>query len=257
MNKKIKIGLVGFGRTGKLVADEILKDNRFELCFVIRKTKTDIGKYASNLLGYPTKFGLIHAISEVDDSFFTKHKVHVLIDFSDTKAVNYYASAAKHGIKIISAISNYEPEDLKKLLSLGKDTVIVHSPNITLGINLLLIMSRMLRQIIPNADVEIVEEHFRDKKDISGTALKIAKMLGLDISRQVNSIRAGGIVGKHEIIFGLPNQTIRLVHESINKAAFGQGAIYAVNWITDKVKGVYTMDGILLENFRLQLNKMD
>ncbi len=67
--------------------------------------------------------------------------------------------------------------------------------------------------------------------------MKIADILGLDKARHVNSIRVGGIVGKHEIIFGLPNQTIRLVHESISKAAFGQGAIFAAKWLNTAPAG--------------------
>ncbi|NCC69675.1 MAG: dihydrodipicolinate reductase, partial [Clostridia bacterium] len=61
----------------------------------------------------------------------------------------------------------------------------------------------------------------------------------------INSIRVGGIIGKHEVIFGLPNQTIRITHESLSKAAFGQGAIYAAKWIMSKGPGIYTMEEAL------------
>ena len=47
---------------------------------------------------------------------------------------------------------------------------------------------------------------------------------------------------EHEVVFGLPNQTIRIVHESLNRAAFGQGAIYATKWLMGKTKGIYTME---------------
>ena len=42
-----------------------------------------------------------------------------------------------------------------------------------------------------------------------------------------------------------PNQTIRLVHESISRAAFGQGAIFAAKWLVDKGPGLYTMEQIV------------
>jgi 4-hydroxy-tetrahydrodipicolinate reductase len=57
-------------------------------------------------------------------------------------------------------------------------------------------------------------------------------------------------VGKHEIIFGLPNQTIRLIHESFNRAAFGQGAIFAANWLIQKKKGLFTMENIIIDMFQ-------
>ena len=124
----------------------------------------------------------------------------------------------------------------------------MYSPNITLGINFLIEVSKVLQRIAPNADIEIIEEHFKEKKDVSGTALRIAEDLGLDVDKHVNSIRVGGIVGKHEVVFGLPNQTIRIVHESINRAAFGQGAIFAAKWLMGKKPGVYTMeDAVMLD----------
>jgi 4-hydroxy-tetrahydrodipicolinate reductase len=60
----------------------------------------------------------------------------------------------------------------------------------------------------------------------------------------------GGIVGKHEIIFGLPNQTIRLVHESINRGAFGQGAIFASKWLINAPIGMYSMENIIVDMFK-------
>ena len=63
------------------------------------------------------------------------------------------------------------------------------SPNITLGVNYLLFASRYLKKIAPWVDIEIIEEHFKDKQGLSGTAIKIAD--ALDISKEeINSIRA-------------------------------------------------------------------
>ena len=107
-----------------------------------------------------------------------------------------------------------------------------------------MVISQILQKIAPNADIEIVEEHFREKKGISGTACKMAQILGLDEERHVNSIRVGGIVGKHQVIFGLQNQTIRLIHESISGTAFGKGAIFAAKWIVNKQKGYFSMEQI-------------
>ena len=121
----------------------------------------------------------------------------------------------------------------------------LYSPNITLGINFLIEASKMLKKITPNADIEIVEEHFRDKKEVSGTAIRIAEDLELNKDEHVNSVRVGGIVGSHEVIFGLPNQVIRLKHESLNRAAFGQGAIYAAKWIMGKEKSLYSMEEVV------------
>ncbi|MDD5524037.1 MAG: dihydrodipicolinate reductase C-terminal domain-containing protein [Smithella sp.] len=248
--KRIKIGLYGFGKTGRVVADEFLKDGIFDLEWVVRKTHKDNHKYATHLLGYEINDAPIFSIAEVSPAFFQQHPVDIIVDFSSAKAHNSYASAVEYGTKIISAISKYKEEDLEELKQLAEKTSVLYSPNITVGINFLLVASQILKGIAPHADIEIVEEHFRNKKEESGTALKIADVLGLEKDRHVNSIRVGGIVGNHEIIFGLPNQTIRLVHQSISRAAFGQGAIFAAKWMIDAPLGLYSMENIIIDMFK-------
>ncbi|MGD9611300.1 MAG: 4-hydroxy-tetrahydrodipicolinate reductase [Kiritimatiellia bacterium] len=245
--KKIRVGLFGFGKTGKLVAGEFIKDDRFDLKWVVKRTKKRGEHYASRLLGDETKTGAIHAVDRLGARFFAKNPVDVLVDFSSAQGYRGYAAAADAGARIITAISKYAPEDLAALRAMAKKTAVLVSPNITLGINFLLVASQVLQKIAPHADIEIVEEHFREKQETSGTALKIAQVLGLEKAQHVNSIRVGGIVGRHEVVFGLPNQTIRLVHESISRAAFGQGAIFGALWLADKGPGLYTMEQIVAD----------
>lgn len=246
----IKVGLFGFGKTGKSVAGEIIKDLDCTLEWVMRKSKTNEGEYASHILGYEEEQGKIFSYESVDfSSFYKENFVDIIIDFSASCSVDEYSDAAKLGTKIVSAISNYEKDSLEKLKELGKYTGVLYSPNITLGINFLIEASKVLQRIAPHADIEIIEEHFREKPDVSGTALRIADDLGLDKKLHVNSIRVGGIIGKHEVVFGLPNQTIRIIHESLNRAAFGQGAIFAAKWLINKPKGLYTMEQAVALNF--------
>ena len=244
--KKIKAGLWGFGRTGSVVAKELFNDKNFELQWIVRKTKTDKKQYASHSFGYEYDAVPIFGEQEVNADFFEQNEVDIIIDFSNFDGYKSYEAAAERGIRIISAISEYREEDLYQLKKYSEKTAVLYSPNITIGINFLLIASQVFQKIVPYADIEIVEEHFREKKEISGTALKIAKVLGLK-SERINSVRVGGIVGRHEIIFGLQNQTVRLTHESINKAAFGRGAIFAAKWLIHKTRGFYSMEEIITE----------
>jgi 4-hydroxy-tetrahydrodipicolinate reductase len=250
MGEIIKVGLFGFGRTGRLIANEFLNDPRFSLEWVVRKSAAELHNYSSLLLGIQKNIGAIYQASEVGPEFFASHPVDVIVDFSHPDAVAEYASAADFGVKIISAISHYEESSIERLKGLSEKTAVLYSPNITLGVNVLIIASQILQKIAPHADVEVVEEHFRDKGGVSGTALKIAKALELDPVTKVNSIRVGGVVGRHEVIFGLPNQTIRLTHESLNRAAFGQGAIFAAKWLVGQQKGFFSMEQIVSEMFK-------
>lgn len=247
---KITVGIFGFGLTGSVVAQEIIKDEDCQLHWVLRKTTKNEGEYASRLLGFDHDEGRIFSVENIQyDTFFKDHFVDVIIDFSAAMAVEEYKNAVKYGTRIVSAISHYDKIHLAQLKELSYKTAILYSPNITLGINFLIEASKVLQRIAPHADIEIIEEHFRDKRGVSGTALRIAEDLGLDKKQHVNSIRVGGIVGKHEVVFGLPNQTIRLTHESLNRAAFGQGAIYAAKWLMGKQTGIYTMEEAVALSF--------
>lgn len=247
----MKVGLFGFGRTGRVVAEEIIKDQDCTLVWVVRKTKEKNHECASDFLGFPKiQQGKFFSKDEAQEKdFFQDNPVDVIIDFSSTEGLYEYAPAAQHGIRVVSAISRYSEREEAFLRELSKKTAVLHSPNITLGINFLMVASQVLQQIAPHADIEIVEEHFRDKKEVSGTALKIANELGVDPLTRVNSIRVGGIVGKHEVIFGLPNQTIRITHDAISRRAFGTGALYAARGIIDFPPGMYTMEKLIHKAF--------
>ncbi len=245
---RIRIGLFGFGRTGSVVAKEILKDKEFELCWVIRKSMQEEGSFASRVLGLPYEEGKIYSIAHIDvENFFEENMVDIIVDFSDKSSVSEYKKAARYGIRIVSAISDYSETEFRQLTELSKETAVLYSPNITVGINFLIEATKLLKKIIPDADIDIVEEHFKEKKSVSGTALRIADDLGLDREDHIKSIRAGGIVGTHEVIFGLPNQTIRIKHESLDRGAFGQGALYAARWIMGKKKCLYSMEEAISE----------
>ena len=246
--RKIMIGLFGFGRTGSVVASEIVSDKNFELRWVVRKSDKCEGEYASRLLGFHHDEGKIYSIRHLNlNRFYEDNMVDVIIDFSDACSVNEYKRAAKYGIRIVSAISNYSSYEIRQLKEISRDTAVLYSPNITVGINILIEASKLLKKILPNADIEIIEEHFSEKRSVSGTALRIAEDLELKKEEHVKSIRAGGIVGTHEVIFGLPNQTIRIKHESLSRAAFGQGALYAAKWIMDKNRCIYSMEEAISE----------
>ena len=247
----LNVGLFGFGRTGRLVAEEIIRDSGCILTWVVRKSTQNNHEYASDFLGYPhNRQGYFFCMDEVKDpDFFRNNPVDVIIDFSSTMGVYEYAAAADEGIHIVSAISSYEKKEIDFLKEMGRKTAVLYSANITLGINFLLVASQILQQIVPDADIEVIEEHFREKRGKSGSALKIAEKLGLDPVKHINSIRVGGIIGKHEVVFGLQTQTIRITHDVISRGAFGAGALFAARALKEEKVGYFTMEEIMREAF--------
>ena len=250
----MKVGLYGFGRAGKAVATILLQSKEAHLCWVIRKSSILRHRSVPEFLGIKSaEKGLIFPKDEwAPADLFDKHPVDVIIDFSSSQAIlSYGEEAAKRGIAIVTAISRYPAETIAFLKNLSQKTSILWSPNITIGINFLMLTAKILKTIAPYTDIEIIEEHFKSKKEVSGTARKISEVLCLrDID--IKSVRAGGIVGRHEIIFGFPFQTVRLIHESITREAFGNGALFAAKNIVYREKGLYSMEDILIPYFNLK-----
>lgn len=253
----IRVGLLGFGRTGSVVAKVLTTDSELSLQWVCRKTLNPALTYASHALGFDGNFSPFVAFDKLTPDFLQKNPVDIVIDFSSGKATEVYQVLADAGIRIVTAISKYTPEEESLIKQASEKTAIMCSPNITLGINWLMIASKILKKIIPLADIEVIEEHFRDKRETSGTALRLATHLEIDPKQHINSIRVGGVVGKHEVIFGLPNQTIRIVHESINRAAFGTGAAFAGKWLLEKPAGLYSMEQVVHENFVSKIQEIE
>ncbi len=241
MKKTIRVGLVGYGRAGQAVAKILRQSDNIDLQWIAKRQVDPLRPPV------PGETHFIAASALEESTFFDEHPVDAIIDFSIASSIGKYGrQAAGRGITIISAVSKY-PEAAKNLIEeLSRQTAIMCSPNITLGINYLLVAAQLLQHIAPFTDIEIIEEHFRDKAERSGTALRIAEKLGLDDSK-VNSIRIGGIVGRHEVIFGFPYQTIRLVHDSISREAFGTGALFALQRLHGRPPGLYTYESILRE----------
>ncbi len=247
----MRIGLIGFGRTGQAVAAVILNNPDTSLEWVIRNSERLLHRSVPEFLGISSNEpGLIYPRSEFRiEELLDHHPVDVIIDFSSEDGLEYYGQeAARRGIRIVSAISHYSASRQHRLRTLSRETPVLWSPNITIGINFLILAAKTLSQISPSADIEILEEHFKLKGEVSGTAKIIADALDKDGS-DIKSIRAGGIIGVHEILFGFPFQTVRLRHESLSRDAFGNGAVFAAQKLALLPPGLYKMEDLLLPYF--------
>jgi len=250
----MKVGLFGFGKAGKAVATIILQRTDARLCWVVRKSTVLQHRSVPEFLGVVSdEPGLIFSKDEwKPGQLFDEHPIDAIIDFASSDAIFYYGEeAAKRGITIVSAASEYPAETIKFIQNLSEKTRVLWSPNITVGINFMMLAAKILKAIAPHTDVVILEEHFKNKQTVSGTAKRIAHALSME-ETTIKSIRAGGIIGRHEIIFGFPYQTVRLIHEAIAREAFGNGALFAAQNLKDKANGLYCMEDLLIPYFNLQ-----
>ena len=58
-------------------------------------------------------------------------------------------------------------------------------------------------------------------------------------------IRAGEIIGEHEVIFALDNEVISIKHKAQNRDCFAEGAVAAAIWLASQKPGLYSMQDFI------------
>ncbi|MCH3963559.1 MAG: 4-hydroxy-tetrahydrodipicolinate reductase [Clostridium sp.] len=252
----IKVALIGIGKTGRHIADEILKQDNMEIVSAICSPESKKnGMSLGDLLGNNKSEVKISTSRELESIIF-KTKPDIAVDFSTPSATMENAlTLSEMKINMVIGTTGFSKEDIDKLQSMSYkfNTGIVYAPNITLGVNVMMLLANIATTVLNNYDFQILEIHHKNKHDIpSGTALKLSQEIksGLQSSGvfnkdiPVNAIRTGNIVGKHEILITGDNDQIKISHESFSRKAFASGAINAINYIYKK-PGYYEMKDIL------------
>ena len=193
--------------------------------------------------------------------------IDVIVDFSNPLVLDdLLAYAVAHNTPAIICTTGFSPEQIEKIKKTAEIIPIFFSGNMSLGINMLIELSKMAAKVLsPTFDIEIIEKHHNQKLDApSGTALMIADAIaeGLESSVYVydrhayrkkrdrseigiHSIRGGNIVGEHEVIFAGHDEVVSLLHRAQSKGVFASGAVNAAVFIKDKPAGLYDMSDLL------------
>jgi 4-hydroxy-tetrahydrodipicolinate reductase len=194
----------------------------------------------------------------------------VVIDFTSPQAtVRHARLAASHGVALVVGTTGLGPADFEVLKSAAQSVAVVQAANMSVGVNLLLGLTRQVASILADAyDIEIVEMHHRHKVDApSGTALALGRAAadgrGVDldaVSQRVRdgiigarrqgdigfaALRGGDVVGEHTVIFAGDGERIELSHKATSRAVFALGAIRAALWTVGQPPGLYSMRQVL------------
>jgi 4-hydroxy-tetrahydrodipicolinate reductase len=249
--------IIGLGRTGMEIAKVILKQRDMKLVGAIcSEFSTKAGKDIGEILGLPEIGAKIYPPNQLN-YVLEKLKPDVFIDFSNYKAtMNYVASISEKKAALVIGTTGFSKTDILRMKVLAKKngSGILHAPNITVGVNVMMLLSNIAARILTDYDFEISEAHHKYKKDSpSGTALKIAGQIeeglqssGVEVNKSIpiHAVRAGGIVGRHELMVAGENDKIEIVHESFNRKAFADGAMRGVRFIKGR-KGFFEMQDVL------------
>ncbi|MDR3271041.1 MAG: 4-hydroxy-tetrahydrodipicolinate reductase [Peptococcaceae bacterium] len=252
-NNVLRVCLIGLGRTGKEIAKVIMAQDDLQLVMAVCSAASgNAGKDLGELL--QTKETGIQVIENtLLEHHLLRFQPDVAIDFSQAQAtLENIPILGKLHIPVVIGTTGFDNRQRWKLNAMAAHYKmgVIMAPNITLGVNLLMLLTHLAAGILQDYDCTIVESHFSQKKDSpSGTALLIAKEIvqsRRDPDQQVpiHALRAGGIIGSHKVVLAGEFDKIEITHESFSRTAFAQGALQAVRFIQGKT-GLYEMGDVL------------
>ena len=172
----------------------------------------------------------------------------VIIDFSSPNAFDKVVDyALKFNAALVNGTTGLKEEHINILKSISKNIPVVQSFNFSLGIQMLLKCTEMLKEKLPDWDMEVSEVHHRFKKDKpSGTALMIKNVIGKEIN--ISSLRLGNVAGEHTVYFGGLGEVISVKHTALSRRTFAEGAVKSAYFLLDKSNGFYTIKDVLFNS---------
>ena len=198
-----------------------------------------------------------------------KEEADVIVDFASATAVDHLLDyCVKKKMPVVLCTTGLSKEQVEKISETAKETAVLRSANMSLGINLLLKLVKEAAKTlaVSDFDIEIVEKHHNQKLDApSGTALALADSINEALNNEyhyeydrskrhekrdekeigISAVRGGSIVGEHDVIFAGKDEVVTFSHTAYSKAIFGTGAIEAAKFLAGKPAGLYNMSDVI------------
>lgn len=255
----IDIVIHGFaGRMGRSVAAAALDSDDIRVVGGVSASRPDAG-----IPGWPD-VKTAASLEELAVAF------DVLVDFSSPGgAVAAAEQARASGRPLVTGTTGLDDDQKQSLESASKVVPVVAAPNFSVGITLLVdLVERAARGAGADVDVEILEAHHRHKADApSGTALRLGEAVAAQRRESLDrlacfdrrseagarapgsigfaSLRAGDIVGEHQVLLAMAGERLELGHRATDRGIFARGALRAVRWTAGREPGLYGMHDVL------------
>ncbi len=254
------------GRMGQQIARLLFQDQSFVIAGGIeRKNHPSLGMDIGMLIR-----GTNSGARVTDDPGSIPPPVDCIIDFSaPSSTLALLEFARKQKISMVIGTTGFSQEEIEQIRKAGKEIAIVHSPNMSILVNLLFKLVGFTAGVIGDGfDAEIVEVHHKNKVDApSGTALKLAEAIAGAYNKPlagaaryerhgqigarprgeigIQALRGGDIVGEHTVMFIGTGERLEITHRATSRENFAQGALLAARWIAGKQPGMFSMADVL------------
>ncbi|HMK73465.1 MAG TPA: 4-hydroxy-tetrahydrodipicolinate reductase [Myxococcaceae bacterium] len=255
------------GRMGSAVVRALRSDVRFQLAGGTARPGSSL---AGQDIGALSGGGPLGALVFEDPSQASAEaRPEVVIDFSHPDSTGEWADVcARTGTALVVGTTGLSGAIRERLDRAARSAPVVLSPNMSVGINVLLdVASHLVRVLGESWDVEVLDLHHRQKRDApSGTALRLAEVLARAAGRDasafrlaragevgprpageigVQTLRGGDVVGEHTVFFLSDGERIEVTHRASSREQFARGAIRAAAWVGVQEPGLYTMQDVL------------
>ncbi len=263
----LKLAVAGAaGRMGRAITRVLLQTDGVEVAGGLEaKGSPFIGQDMGALAGQ----GNI-GVTVSDDPLALLAKVDGIIDFTTPETSVFLAElAAQARIIHVVGTTGFSAQQEKAFEAAARHARIVKAGNMSLGVNLLVALTRKVAALLGEEfDIEVVEMHHRHKVDApSGTALMLGRAAaeGRGVALEEKAVwcreghtgprpdgaigfatlRGGTVVGDHTVIFAGPEERIELAHKAGSREIFARGAVKAAIWARDRKPGLYSMLDVL------------
>ena len=197
-------------------------------------------------------------------------QAQAIIDFTSPEATLEFADLAAQARAVhVIGTTGMTAEQIARLEPAARHAVIVRAGNMSLGVNLLVQLTRKVAAALDeDFDIEVIEAHHNQKVDApSGTALMLGEaaaegrgvpletvadrgrdgITGARVRGHIgfSAIRGGDIVGEHDVMFAAPGERVILRHIATDRAVFARGALKAALWGQGQAPGEYDMMDVL------------
>lgn len=213
--------------------------------------------------GIPNDYPVFEEITQCDVD------ADVVIDFSNAGAVDELLDyCVEKNLPVVLCTTGLSDEQLKKVEECSEKIAVLKSANMSMGINLLLKLLKDAAKVLAPAgyDIELVEKHHNQKLDApSGTALALADSINEAMGNEyeyvydrsqvrkkrdtkeigISAVRAGTIVGEHEVIFAGTDEVIEFKHTAYSRSVFAKGAVEAGKFLAGQPAGMYDMGDVI------------
>jgi 4-hydroxy-tetrahydrodipicolinate reductase len=259
----IAVAVVGAsGRTGEQVVAAVIENPGLNLVAAFTHSASSaLGEDAGQRCGQGPCGVLISAIEDADFS-----AVDVIIDFSLPEGLHTLLGRITTQA-LVTGTTGLDANISKALQKQAQQAPVLTAANFSTGVAVLTHLAATAAAALPDYDIEIVEAHHRYKRDApSGTALSLGEALanarqstleehavhgrhGASLRAEseigIHALRAGNIVGEHQVWLVGSSERIQLTHIATSRNAFALGATKAAEWVARKAPGMYTIEDVL------------